>query len=110
MGLSFIYPAALWLLMLIPVLLGLALLAPRRLPRGRFWASLLLRALLLAAIVFALAGAQFVRQVGRLTTVFLVDSSDSVSPEERIRAEQFVEAALGTMPEDDQAAIVAFGE
>jgi len=109
MGLSFIYPAALWLLVLIPLLLGLALLAPRRLPRGRFWASLVLRALLLAAVVFALAGAQFVRRVDRLTTVFLVDSSDSVSPQERTRAEQFVEDALSTMPEDDQAAIVAFG-
>lgn len=110
MGLSFIYPAALWLLLLIPLLLGLALLAPRRLPRGRFWASLILRALLLTAIVFAIAGAQFVRRVDRLTTVFLVDSSDSVSPDERVRAEQFVEAALATMREDDQAAIVAFGE
>ena len=109
MGLSFIYPAVLWLLVLIPLLLGLALLAPRRLPRGRFWASLMLRALLLTALVLALAGAQFVRGVDRLTTVFLVDSSDSISPEERTRAETFVADALGTMRDDDQAAIVAFG-
>lgn len=110
MRLSFIYPAALWLLLLVLPLLALALLAPRRLPRGRFWASLILRALLFVCLVGALAGAQLVRRVDQVTTVFLIDSSDSVSPEERTRAEEFIRAALQTMRDGDQAAIVAFGD
>lgn len=110
MFVSFIYPAAIWLLLLIAPLLALAILAPRRLPPLRFWSSLLLRALLFLALVGALAGTQIVRRVDHLTTVFLVDSSDSVSADERARAEQFIQAALGTMQQGDQAAIVAFGE
>jgi Ca-activated chloride channel family protein len=76
----------------------------------RFWGSLILRTLLFIALIFALAGAQIVRRVDNLTTVFLLDSSDSVSPEERTRAEAFIEAALTTMREGDKAAIVMFGE
>lgn len=110
MVLSFIYPALLWLLALIVPLIALALLAPRRLPPFRFWTSLGLRTLLFIALIGALAGTQIVRRVNNLTTVFLVDSSDSVSPEERSRAEQFIQAALSTMPLGDQAAIVAFGD
>ncbi len=51
-----------------------------------------------------------VRRVDQLTTIFLVDSSDSVGPEARARAEQFVRDALQTMPDSDRAAIVVFGE
>lgn len=109
MSLSFIYPAALWLLLLIVPLLLLAVAAPRRLPRARFWSSLILRALLFLALFGALAGTQVVRRVDEMTAVFLVDSSDSVSPEERARAEEFIQAALSTMREGDRAAIVAFG-
>jgi Mg-chelatase subunit ChlD len=110
MSISFIYPAALWLLLLIVPLLLLAVAAPRRMPAARFWSSLVLRAILFIALIGALAGTQLVRRVDRLTTVFLVDSSDSVSPDERARAESFIQAALETMREGDQAAIVAFGD
>lgn len=110
MFVSFIYPATLWLLLLIVPQLALALFAPRRLSPVRFWSSLALRALLFLALVGSIAGTQIVRRVDQLTTVFLVDSSDSVSAEERTRAEQFIQGALATMPEGDQAAIVAFGE
>ena len=110
MYVSFIYPAALLLLLLLVPLGALAFVAPRRLGRGRFWWSLLLRALLLIAVIGSLAGTQLVRRVDNLTTVFLVDSSDSVGPESRARAEQFIRDALATMPEGDRAAIVVFGE
>jgi Mg-chelatase subunit ChlD len=110
MFLSFIYPATLWLLVLVAPLLALAILAPRRLPPFRFWSSLLLRTILFVALVGALAGTQIVRRVDQLTTVFLVDSSDSVSPDERARAETFIQDALSAMQLGDQAAIVAFGE
>ncbi len=110
MYLSFIYPAALLLLLLLLPLWALALATPRRLSRGRFWASLILRTALLVALIGSIAGTQVVRRVDQLTTIFLVDSSDSVGPEARTRAEQFVRDALQTMPDSDRAAIVVFGE
>lgn len=110
MRLSFIYPTLLWLLLLIGPLLALALLAPRRLPAVRFWSSVVLRLLLFVLLVGALTGTQIVRRVDELTTVFLVDSSDSVSPEDRTRAEAFIQSALSTMREGDKAAIVVFGD
>ena len=109
MYLSFIYPAALLLLLLLLPLWGLALLTPRRLSRGRWWWSMILRSTLLLALIGSLAGTQLVRRVDQLTTVFLVDSSDSVGPEARARAEQFIRDALARMPLGDRAAIVVFG-
>jgi uncharacterized membrane protein len=107
--LSFIYPAALWLLLLLIPLWVLALLAPPRLTPVRFWLSLGLRSLLLLLLVCSLAGTQIVHGVQQVTTVFLIDSSDSVSPSARSRAEAFVQDALQARAEHDRAAIVLFG-
>src|SRR5690349_12306538 len=101
MFLSFIYPAALLLLLVLVPLWALALFTPRRISKGRFWGSLILRTLLFTTLIMSLAGAQFVRRVDQITTVFLVDASDSVGPETRARAEQFVREALATMPNGD---------
>ncbi len=109
-GISFITPVALLLLLLLPVFWALALLAPRRIERWRFFGSLLLRSLILLAIVAAIAGAQVTRPVSELTTVFLVDGSDSVSSVQRSRAIAYVDQALQTMPPGDLAAVVVFGE
>jgi uncharacterized membrane protein len=107
---SFIHPGALWLLLILVPLWALALLTPRRLSPLRFWASLGLRSTLIVLLVLAIAGTQFVSGVDQLTTVFLIDSSDSVSPSMRSRAEAFVQDALEEMPEGDQAAVIIFGE
>src|SRR5829696_712706 len=110
MQLSFIFPTYLWLLLLLPALWALALLAPPRLSRWRLRALALLRTLAIAALVLGLAGAQLVRPVGVVTTVFLLDGSDSVSLSQRARAEAFVQQALAQMPNDDQAALIVFGQ
>jgi uncharacterized membrane protein/secreted protein with Ig-like and vWFA domain len=108
--LSFIYPEALlWLLLIVP-LWALALLTPRRMGAFRFWSSLGLRSALILALVLGLAGTQIVRPVEDITTVFLIDSSDSVSPSARSQAEQFVNNALKAMRTEDRAAVVVFGE
>src|SRR3954452_21287117 len=110
MSLSFIYPVALLLLLLLVPLWGLALIAPRRIGRVRFWSSLVLRSLLMLFLIGSLAGTQLVQRVDQLSTVFLVDSSDSVGPDSRAAAEQFIRDALSIMPDGDRAAIVVFGE
>src|SRR5689334_18602030 len=108
--LSFIFPPALWLVLPLPLLWALALLAPRRLSRWRFWGSLVLRSAALIGLVLSLAGAQLVRPVGAVTTVFLLDGSDSVALSPRARAEGFIQQALSHMPRGDQAGLVVFGQ
>ena len=107
--LSFVTPAALALLALAPLLWALALLTPRRVARWRFWASLLLRSAMLVALVLGLAGAQLVQPVRALTTVFLLDASDSIAPSQRERAVQYIDQALRRLPSGDRAAVVVFG-
>jgi uncharacterized membrane protein len=109
MRLSFIFPTFLWLLLLLPALWALALIVPRRLPRWRFWLNLLLRSLAVTGLVLGLAGAQLVQPVATVTTVFLLDGSDSIALSQRARAEAFVQQALARMPDGDQAALVVFG-
>ncbi len=107
---SFIYPGALWLLLVLVPLWVLTLTVPRRLPPWRFWGSLGLRTLLILCLIFSLAGMQLVYGVRNITTVFLVDSSDSISPSAYAQAEQFIREALRTMGSQDRAAVVVFGE
>ena len=109
MSVSFIFPFALLLLLLVPMLWLLTLLVPRRLPRPHFYGSLITRSLLITLLVGALAGAQLVTSEHAITTVFLVDASDSVSPSLRAQAGSFVQAAAAMHP-GDQAGIVVFGE
>ncbi|MCS6883145.1 MAG: VWA domain-containing protein [Oscillochloridaceae bacterium] len=107
--LSFIYPEMLWLLIVVGLIWAVALLPPHRLAPGRFWTSLALRSVIAIALVFAVAGAQLVLPVERLTTVFLLDGSDSMPPSARAQAETFIQEALQQMPPGDRAAIVVFG-
>ena len=107
--LSFIYPEMLWLIALLPALWALAFSIPRRLPAWRFASSLALRSALILVLTLAIAGVQLVRPVNQLTTVFLLDGSDSLSASARAQAESFMQEALQSKDEDDQAAIVVFG-
>jgi uncharacterized membrane protein len=108
--LTFMTPAALALLVLVPLLWAPALLAPRRSSPARMWASLVLRTLIACALIFSVAGVQVVRPVHEVTTVFLLDQSDSVAPAQRDQAVRFVNQSLEQMPAGDQAAVVVFGE
>jgi Mg-chelatase subunit ChlD len=110
LSLSFVTPAALLLLLLLPLLWGAALIAPRRLAAWRQWGSIALRSLMLASLVLAIAGTQVVRPVREVTTVFLVDASDSVAPAQRDQAARYIDTALQQMPAGDQAAVIVFGQ
>jgi uncharacterized membrane protein len=96
-------------LLLLVITLGLSLAARHHLAKGRRRVSLVLRATILASLVLALAGFQLVWPVDRLTTVFVVDLSDSVGEAGRDSALAFVRDALEERPEGDKAAVVAFG-
>ena len=111
MGIAFDAPLA--LLLLIPALLltvGLHVGARRRMGAGRRRVALVVRSLLLAALVLALAGVQLVLPVDRLATVFVVDLSDSVGNAGREDALAFLRETLKVKGDDDVAGIVAFGK
>jgi Mg-chelatase subunit ChlD len=109
-SLSFITPIILLLLLCLPLLWAGVFLAPRRLAAWRIWSSLILRSVMVVSLVFALAGAQLIRPVTEVTSVFLIDSSDSVSPAQRDQAARYIDQALASMPAGDQAAVVVFGQ
>ena len=126
---SFTQPIFLALLVLIPISIWIALPRLRIRKRGtgpnlrtstsssgyklssHAVAALVVRCVLLASLIFALAGMQAVRDTGKLAVVFLIDASDSVGANGRDKAEQFVRDALHAMRTDgsDQAAVVVFG-
>ncbi|NNJ08980.1 VWA domain-containing protein [Chloroflexales bacterium ZM16-3] len=113
MTLSFISPAALWALLLLPLIWLLAWLTRAvnigRIGRARYIALLALRTLMLASLVLALAGAQVVRAVSDTAVVFLIDGSDSLAPALRERALAYVNEAVAAAGPRDQAAVVVFG-
>jgi Mg-chelatase subunit ChlD len=108
-ALSFLYPAFLWLLGLIPLFLGLGWPERHAPDRRQRWLGLALRLLVLLGLILALAGAQLERPVDTITTVFVLDASDSISVADRTQAEAFLREALAQKPEDDQAAVILFG-
>jgi uncharacterized membrane protein len=108
--LAFLFPAFLWLFLLLVPIWALALAVPRRLSAWRFWGSLTLRTIGLCALVLALAGIQIVQPVRETQVVFLLDSSDSVTLSQRAQAETYLQQALAELPPVDRAGIVVFGE
>lgn len=111
MSLTFVYPHFLWLLLLVPLTVGLGLMKPRPTNRTRLYGGLALRAGLMIAIIAALAGAQLRLRSNLLTTVFVLDASDSIPSEDRARGEDFIASAISSMDENnDKAAVVMFGQ
>ncbi len=129
MYLSFIYPIALWLLALLPLLWLLTLATRQPLAHSRaagdqsavraqttlagswlIWPRLVLRSIVLVSLVLALAGTQLVRPVDELSVVFLVDGSDSVSPAQREQAIAYINDALTARRPQDKAAVIVFGK
>lgn len=106
---NFTAPLALLLLLVIPYFVWLGWPRQTAVRRWRDWASVGLRLLILILLTLSLAGVQIVRAADELAVVFLVDASDSITPEQAAEAESFVRAAIETMPASDQAAVILFG-
>jgi Mg-chelatase subunit ChlD len=111
--LSVIEPAALWLFVLTIPLIGVLWLNRaellRRLGWRRLWLLVVVRLLMLAALVLAMAGLQLGRPVQATATVFLLDVSDSVAPSQRLAALDYIKQAVATADPDDRMAVVVFG-
>ncbi len=71
---------------------------------------LLVRLLILATTIFALAGPKWRTSSDRLAVVYLVDSSASVSPEAKAAARHYVESSIKNVRPDDDYAVIGFAE
>jgi uncharacterized membrane protein len=105
----------LWLIAL-AALPPLVLLTVRELRRrselltpGRAAVFLVLRAAAILCLVLGLAGFALARLSDRLSIVFLLDQSRSVSAEQRERALQVVETIRGRLARGDSATLIRFG-
>ena len=105
-------PKALLLLLTIPLVVALGMLSARARPRerSRIGTSTAIRSLILALLIFALGGLQWVSAGGPLTVVFLIDESASVSQQTQDASVAYVQKAIQSMGPDDRAAVVLFGE
>lgn len=102
-------PGYLALLAVLPLLVVLSIRSLAGLGPVRRVLAILLRCSVVTAMIFALAGAERVRQNNDLTVIFLVDRSDSVSPASRQSAFEFIKKASdGMRPDRDRLGIVAF--
>ncbi|MEJ2748035.1 MAG: VWA domain-containing protein [Anaerolineae bacterium] len=106
---NFTTPLALLLFLFLPYFIWLGLPSRHGRSRGRDWASLVVRILIIALLTLSLAGTQMVRAADELAVVFLVDASDSIRPEQAAQAEAYVRTAVETMGVNDETAVILFG-
>lgn len=71
--------------------------------------ALILRCTLCLVLVFMLAGMHLVSRTNRLTTIFVLDFSHSIRPDERAAAFKYIDTACDSKPGSDNAGIVVFG-
>src|SRR5947209_4268096 len=103
-----------WWLVLLPLILPPLVLVSFRSLAGlgvvRRLLAIVLRAAVVTLIVLALADVQTVRRSDRLTTMFLVDASQSVPQESQGPALSYVSEASKKRRKDDLAGVIVFGK
>jgi Mg-chelatase subunit ChlD len=102
MEISFLHPFYLFLLAAIPLLWFL----PRRAPDRR---QGILRSLLMAFIIIALARPVLLSPLSEVYQVFIIDRSESVSAEQRAQAGDVLATLLGELPARDKVSLVIVG-
>src|SRR5262245_18159084 len=75
--------------------------------RKLFW--LVLRSIILCLLVAALAGLQMKTEVQQNQVVFLLDRSDSLGPEQKELALDWINRSMKQLKSRDQAGVVVFG-
>ncbi|MGO8671136.1 MAG: VWA domain-containing protein [Capsulimonadaceae bacterium] len=100
-------------LLLAPVLLWLFWVVARKSYAGLHPQTSLLalgaRVIAVLALVLAIAGMHMVKRTDKLATLFLIDVSKSIRPDQRAAGLDYVRKALASKPHDDAAGIIVFG-
>jgi len=109
---SFDHPQYLWLLLLLPVLWWLSFRPLGALGKWRRLIALLFRSAVLTAIIAALAGSQLVWTTDRITVMYLLDQSESISQSRRLQMLEFVTQSVSKHRDtarEDRAGVIVFG-
>src|SRR5579862_1968675 len=72
--------------------------------------SLILRIVVVSLVVLALASPSFIQRSRKLTTLFVLDVSQSIRPDQRADSLAFIKKALQAQKGDDEAGLVVFGK
>src|SRR5579883_421196 len=72
--------------------------------------SLIVRVVIVSLVILALAGLRFVSRAHRLTTLFLLDVSQSIRPDQRADSITFIQKALDAKKGGDEAGVIVFGK
>ena len=108
---SFGQPWFLLLLLVLPLIIVFSRWSRAGLEPGRSIAGTIVRSLLAAALVLALADAQWVSKSYRTSTLFLLDHSFSIPPDIQRKAFTWISTQLGKMPDkEDVAGVIVFGD
>jgi uncharacterized membrane protein len=112
MAISFGYPLALSLLILLPLFYWVARGKHSRttLHRSSRRLSLVLRLLIVTLLILTIADIQLSTISDKMATVFLLDGSDSVGANGKTQALDFVRKSISKMNDNQQAGVVVFGQ
>lgn len=101
-----------WWLLLIPVVIAGLILSERYIRmqnRGRKIKYIIMRGLIALLLIFSLCGLSFKITTKKVTTLFVVDMSDS-NEKNLEDIEAYIRNAINSMPKKNQAGVVVFGD
>jgi uncharacterized membrane protein len=75
----------------------------------RRWTALVIRAVVLMALVFAIAGLQWLRPVEGMNVFFALDRSDSIPSPQQEAAREYVNRVCKEKKKGDKAGVIVFG-
>jgi uncharacterized membrane protein len=110
MNFQFTHPY--WLFLALPALAWVFWLGWRteaQLNPARKWIALTLRVLVTLAVVFAMAGLQWLRPVEGMNIFFVLDRSESIPSEQQDAAKNLVNRLSARMQKADKAGAIVFG-
>jgi uncharacterized membrane protein len=108
----FQFTHAIYLVALIPALawvLWCAWKSDVQISFWRRWTALSIRVVVLLALVFAIAGLQWLLPVEGMNVFFVLDRSDSIPSAQQEAARQYVNKAAKQMHKVDKAGVIVFG-
>jgi Ca-activated chloride channel family protein len=110
MSFQFTHP---YYLLILPFALGwtiwLAWKSDVQISRWRRWASFLVRAFIVTALLTALAGLQWLRPLEGMNVFFMLDRSDSIPSPQQDMARVYVNKASTQKKSVDQGGVIVFG-
>jgi uncharacterized membrane protein len=75
----------------------------------RRWTALVIRTVVLTALVFAIAGLQWLRPVEGMNVFFALDRSDSIPSPQQEAAREYVNRICKEKKKEDKAGVIVFG-